>query len=96
MSGGVDNSVAAHFLVEQGYEVVGLFMRLGIDRLDAITKTKVCCSLEDANDACVADQLGIQFHVLNFREAFDRIIDAFCLNTLMAERPTRVLCVIRN
>jgi len=95
MSGGVDSSVAAHFLVAQGYEVVGLFMRLGIDKLDTITKTKVCCSLEDANDArSVADQLGIQFHVLNFREAFDRIIDAFCTEYLNGRTPNP--CIMCN
>lgn len=83
MSGGVDSSVAAHFLVEQGYEVIGLFMRLGIDKYDATTRTKACCSLEDANDArVVADQLGIQFHVLNFKDAFNRIIDTFCTEYL--------------
>jgi tRNA-specific 2-thiouridylase len=95
MSGGVDSSVAAHFLVEQGYEVIGLFMRLGIDKLDTITKTKVCCSLEDASDArCVADQLGIQFHVLNFKEAFDRIIDAFCTEYLNGRTPNP--CILCN
>ncbi len=95
MSGGVDSSVAAHLLVEQGYEVVGLFMRLGIDKLDAATKTKVCCSLEDANDArTVADQLGIQFHVLNFQEAFNRIIDAFCAEYLRGRTPNP--CILCN
>ncbi|MCF6155224.1 MAG: tRNA 2-thiouridine(34) synthase MnmA [Candidatus Brocadia sp.] len=95
MSGGVDSSVAAHFLVEQGYEVIGLFMRLGIDKLDAITKTKVCCSLEDANDArSVADQLGIQFHVLNFKDAFDRIIDTFCTEYLNGRTPNP--CILCN
>lgn len=88
MSGGVDSSVAAHLLVEQGYDVTGLFMRLGIEKLDTITKTKVCCSLEDANDARnVANQLGIPFHVLNFRDAFDRIIDAFCTEYLNGKTP---------
>src|SRR3972149_2638591 len=88
MSGGVDSSVAAHLLVQQGFEVIGLFMRLGIDKLDSITKTKVCCSLEDASDARnVADQLGIQFHVLNFRDAFDRIIDDFCNEYLNGRMP---------
>lgn len=88
MSGGVDSSVAAHFLVEQGYDVIGLFMRLGIDKLDTITKTKVCCSLEDANDARnVANQLGIPFHVLNFKDAFDHIIDAFCTEYLKGRTP---------
>src|SRR5574337_585157 len=95
MSGGVDSSVAAHFLVEQGYEVVGLFMRLGIDKLDSITKTKVCCSLEDANDArTVADQLGISFHVLNFKDAFDRIIDTFCTEYLNGRTPNP--CILCN
>jgi len=95
MSGGVDSSVAAHFLVEQGYEVIGLFMRLGIDKLDTITKTKVCCSLEDANDArSVAEQLGIQFHVLNFKDAFDRIIDAFCTEYLNGRTPNP--CILCN
>lgn len=95
MSGGVDSSVAAHFLVEQGYEVIGLFMRLGIDKLDAITRTKVCCSLEDANDArTVADQLGIQFHVLNFKDAFDRIIDSFCTEYLNGRTPNP--CILCN
>jgi len=95
MSGGVDSSIAAHFLVEQGYEVIGLFMRLGIDKLDTITKTKVCCSLEDANDArTVADQLGIQFHVLNFKDAFDRIIDTFCTEYLNGRTPNP--CILCN
>lgn len=95
MSGGVDSSVAAHLLVEQGYEVIGLFMRLGIDKLDAVTKTKVCCSLEDANDArTVADQLGIPFHVLNFKDAFDRIIDTFCTEYLNGRTPNP--CILCN
>ena len=95
MSGGVDSSVAAHLLVEQGYEVVGLFMRLGLEKLDTMTKTKVCCSLEDANDArTVADQLGIQFHVLNFKEAFDHIIDHFCTEYLNGRTPNP--CIMCN
>ncbi|HHT9105274.1 MAG TPA: tRNA 2-thiouridine(34) synthase MnmA [Candidatus Wujingus californicus] len=95
MSGGVDSSVAAHLLVQQGFEVIGLFMRLGIDKLDSITKTKVCCSLEDASDARnVADQLGIQFHVLNCRDAFDRIIDDFCNEYLNGRTPNP--CIICN
>jgi len=95
MSGGVDSSVAAHLLVEQGYEVIGLFMRLGLERLDTVTKTKVCCSLEDANDArMVANQLGIQFHILNFKEAFDQIIDHFCTEYLNGRTPNP--CIMCN
>lgn len=95
MSGGVDSSVAAHLLAEQGYEVIGLFMRLGLERLDAITKTKVCCSLDDAEDAqTVANQLGIQFHLLNFKEAFDHIIDHFCTEYLNGRTPNP--CIMCN
>ncbi len=95
MSGGVDSSVAAHLLVEQGYEVTGLFMRLGIERLDSVTKTKVCCSLDDANDArTVAHQLGIPFHVLNFKDAFDHIIDTFCTEYLNGRTPNP--CIVCN
>lgn len=95
MSGGVDSSVAAHLLAEQGYEVIGLFMRLGIEKTDTITRAKICCSLEDAHDARnVADQLGIQFHVLNFKDAFDRIIDTFCTEYLRGRTPNP--CILCN
>ena len=86
MSGGVDSSVAASLLVEQGYEVIGLFMRLGITS-PVLTHGKGergwkrgCCSVQDALDArSVADSLGIHFYVLNFKEEFNEIIDYFCL-----------------
>ncbi|MDR4510071.1 MAG: tRNA 2-thiouridine(34) synthase MnmA [Candidatus Brocadiaceae bacterium] len=95
MSGGVDSSVAAHLLAEEGYEVIGLFMRLGIEKLNILTNTKTCCSLEDADDAhAVADQLGIQFHVLNFKEAFDRIINTFCAEYLNGRTPNP--CIMCN
>jgi len=64
MSGGVDSSVAAALLVEQGYEVVGVTMHL------AGSESR-CCSLEDADDARrVADRLGIRFYVANYKERF--------------------------
>lgn len=95
MSGGVDSSVAAHLLIEQGYEVVGLFMRLGIDKTDSVTRSKICCSLEDANDArAVADRLGIPFHILNFKDAFNRIIDDFCTEYLNGRTPNP--CIVCN
>jgi tRNA-specific 2-thiouridylase len=79
MSGGVDSSVAAHLLKEQGYEPVGVFMRSGVAlRNDAAGRPR-CCSVEDASDARrVAGQLGIPFYVLNFAEDFGRLIDRFC------------------
>jgi len=88
MSGGVDSSVAAAMLLEQGFDVVGCFMRLGspgetLDTADSCTPnaTKIgrgCCSVGDAADArLVAAKLGIPFYVCNFRDEFSRIMDYF-------------------
>jgi tRNA-specific 2-thiouridylase len=67
MSGGVDSSVAAALLVEQGHEVVGVTMRLWGGESDT-----GCCSVSDVDDARrVAQQLGIDHLVFNFTEDFD-------------------------
>lgn len=87
MSGGVDSSVAAAMLKQDGYDVVGCFMRLGSEDSaepfdHAATQTKPhhqgCCSLNDSADArLVAAMLDVPFYVLNFRNDFGRIIDYF-------------------
>ncbi len=79
MSGGVDSSVAAALLVRQGFDVVGLYMRNGIEAGDAARRGKQgCCSLEDSMDARrVADALGIPFYVLNLAQEFEAIITGF-------------------
>ena len=77
MSGGVDSSLAAALLVEQGYDVVGVSMRLW-ESPTGPTESG-CCTLDDFLDARqVADQLGIPFYVMDFREAFGRaVVDQF-------------------
>src|SRR5258706_6413948 len=88
MRGGVDSSVAAALLLREGYDVVGVFMRLGspqgVEQAEEACdpnggKNKQgCCSVLDAADARrVAGMLEIPFYVLNFQEDFGRVIDYF-------------------
>jgi tRNA-specific 2-thiouridylase len=97
MSGGVDSSVAAYLLKQQGYEVVGLFMRTGIhDHADnTAAHKKGCCSATDAGDARrVADRLDIPFYALDFERDFERIIDYFADEYLAGRTPNP--CVVCN
>ena len=80
MSGGVDSSVAAALLHEQGYEVIGVTMRLWTEeRPEEFSGHQQCCSVEDIDDARrVAGQLGIRHYVMNFEEAFrEHVVDRF-------------------
>ena len=70
MSGGVDSSVAAYLLKEQGYDVIGVTMQIWQDE-DELTQEKNggCCGLSAVDDARrVADRLEIPYYVMNFKQ----------------------------
>ncbi|ADV60754.1 tRNA (5-methylaminomethyl-2-thiouridylate)-methyltransferase [Isosphaera pallida ATCC 43644] len=95
MSGGVDSSVAAGLLKNQGYDVVGLFMRTGVHFDDPTRRAKTCCSQFDALDAqAVADRLDIPFHALDFEADFGRIMEDFTEEYLRGRTPNP--CVMCN
>lgn len=85
MSGGVDSSAAAALLLERGYGVMGVTMRLY--DLPAEAEKQTCCSLDDVNDARrVADQLGIPHYTLNMKEEFKKHVVDYFVDEYMAGR----------
>lgn len=91
MSGGVDSSVAAYLMREQGFDCMGATMRLYTNALIGLDQGHTCCSLDDAEDArSVAYNLGIPFYVFNFSDRFkDAVIDKFvaCYECGMTPNP---------
>jgi tRNA-specific 2-thiouridylase len=91
MSGGVDSSVAAALLLEQGYEVVGITMQLWprAEEYERPGDTAACCSLSAVEDARrVAAHLGISHYLLNLRDIFEaEVIDNFCCEYVHGRTP---------
>ena len=86
MSGGVDSSVAAALLVEQGYDVVGVMMRLWSEPGETASINK-CCSLESVHDArAVADRLSIPFYVIDVEQPFYEHVVTFFIREYAAGR----------
>lgn len=102
MSGGVDSSVAAALLLEQGYEVIGVMMRLWSEAptlggtVEAATNR--CCTLEAVHDAAgVADRLGIPFYVINVEDTFRRsVVDFFIAGYVAGQTPNPCLACNRH
>ena len=99
MSGGVDSSVTAALLKEQGFEVIGMTMQIW--DYSSFTAEHgetfgTCCSLDDVYDARrVAEQLQIPFYVINFEKDFQReVIDRFCDEYFRGRTPNP--CVLCN
>lgn len=89
MSGGVDSSVAAYLLKEQGYEVIGVTMQIWQEDDEYTDREGGCCSIGAVEDARrVADKLDIPFYVMNFRKEFEKkVIDYFIDEYLIGRTP---------
>lgn len=95
MSGGVDSSMAAALLVEQGYEVIGIMMRLWSEGSSA---TNRCCSSEAVEDGRhVCQILGIPFYLLNLEREFkEQVVDYFCAEYALGRTPNPCLACNRH
>lgn len=97
MSGGVDSSVAAWLLQQQGHEVIGVTMQFGQDETEGKPEeNEGCCGPSAAEDARrVASQLGIPFYVMNFREEFkNHVMNYFAEEYINGRTPNP--CIVCN
>lgn len=98
MSGGVDSSVAAAMLKKQGYNVIGIFMKLWSDKISPtdLVRENICCSLDAANAArAVAAKLEMPFYVVNFEAEFKKkVVDYYIKEHENGRTPNP--CVICN
>ncbi|MCB5715016.1 tRNA 2-thiouridine(34) synthase MnmA [Lactonifactor longoviformis] len=99
MSGGVDSSVAAWLLKEQGYEVIGVTMQIWQDEEEAaLEENGGCCGLSAVDDARrVAQVLDIPYYVMNFKAEFkDKVMDYFVAEYLRGRTPNPCIACNRH
>ena len=97
MSGGVDSSVAAFLLKEQGYDVIGVTMQIWQEENPQETEENGgCCGLSAVDDARkVAWKLGIPYYVMNFRQEFkESVMDYFVDEYLSGRTPNPCICLL--
>ena len=96
MSGGVDSSVCAYILKEQGYEVIGITMKIWQN--DDVENDGGCCGLSAVNDARrVADGLGIPYYVFDFQKEFKKnVIDYFISDYFKGRTPNPCIACNRH
>lgn len=97
MSGGVDSSVAAYLLKEQGYDVIGVTMQIWQEEEHRLIEENAgCCGLSAVDDArAVAQKLDIAYYVLNFKDTFrKRVVNPFVEEYLHARTPNP--CILCN
>jgi tRNA-specific 2-thiouridylase len=97
MSGGIDSTVSAMLLLEQGYEVVGVTFRTYDSMKDScIAKEKGCCTIDSIMEAKHnAERMGFEHHIVDFRETFKRCVIQNFIDEYMAGR-TPNPCVLCN
>ena len=96
MSGGIDSSVAAALLKEQGHDVVGISLQLWNYSSNTDNRFGTCCSLDDLSDARrVADKIGIPFYIINMEKEFrKKVVDPFIKDYVDGRTP--IPCTLCN